>query len=258
MKKHSHAWASALLGLSAMSSQAATTTVRVTVENIAPANSVSFAPFRLGFGNGTFDAFNSGFAATPAIVSIAEGGSGNVWIPEFLAAEPNAVIGAVGGPETPGSVFSADFEVDGAINRYFTYAAMVVPSNDLFIGNDNPVGTQLFDEMGAFTSRTFTLQAGAIWDAGSEQAIAANAAFLVGSVNGDRVDENSTVSFEFSELAAYNGLTTAAGYVFDSSSLNANTDILRVTITSVPEPSSAVIALAGLGGLIPLLRRRRH
>jgi uncharacterized protein (TIGR03382 family) len=39
---------------------------------------------------------------------------------------------------------------------------------------------------------------------------------------------------------------------------SANTDILRVTITSVPEPSSALITLAGLGGLIPLLRRRRR
>ena len=68
----------------------------------------------------------------------------------------------------------------------------------------------------------------------------------MGSVNGNRIDENSTVSFELSELAAYNGLTTAAGYVFDSSLLNANTDILRITITSVPEPSSVVLALAGL------------
>ncbi len=37
-----------------------------------------------------------------------------------------------------------------------------------------------------------------------------------------------------------------------------DTDRLRVTTTSVPEPSSAVIALAGLGGLIPLWRRRRR
>ena len=55
--------------------RAAQVDVTVTIENLAPVNSVSFAPLRLGFGNGTFDAFNQGQSAGAAIVSIAEGGS---------------------------------------------------------------------------------------------------------------------------------------------------------------------------------------
>lgn len=60
--------------------------LRVTVRNLAPANSVAFAPLRAGFHNGTFDAFNNGQAAfllgeptvaSAPITTIAEGGSGS-------------------------------------------------------------------------------------------------------------------------------------------------------------------------------------
>ncbi|MCA9256046.1 MAG: hypothetical protein KDA33_10435, partial [Phycisphaerales bacterium] len=48
----------------------------VVVENLAPTNSVTFAPLRVGFNSGVYDSFDSGAAASAAIVSIAEGGSG--------------------------------------------------------------------------------------------------------------------------------------------------------------------------------------
>src|SRR5262245_46540926 len=76
-----------------------TVQIRVTVENLAPANSVSLAPFRFGFGNGTFDSFNNNqpafllgapSIAEAPIVTIAEGGSGSTWFPAFQSAEPNA------------------------------------------------------------------------------------------------------------------------------------------------------------------------
>ncbi|MBA3483112.1 MAG: PEP-CTERM sorting domain-containing protein [Pirellulales bacterium] len=58
-----------------------------------------------------------------------------------------------------------------------------------------------------------------------------------------------------SELSAFNGLTTAASYTFDSQ-LTADTDIYRISFAVVPEPSSAaLIALGGFG--LPVLRRRR-
>ncbi len=53
-----------------------TVSVTVTIRNLAQANSISFAPLRLGFHNGTFDAFNNGQVATAPIISVAEGGSG--------------------------------------------------------------------------------------------------------------------------------------------------------------------------------------
>jgi hypothetical protein len=246
-------------------SQAADVQLKVTVTNLAPTNSISFAPFRFGVGNGTFDSFNNGAAALllgfpsiadAPIVTVAEGGSGSNWFPAFSAAEPGANLGSVigpGGPFLPGQSNSAVFTVNTA-NRFFTYGAMVVPSNDHFIGNDSPTSLQLFDLAGNLTLSSFTEKARDIWDAGSETQNAANAAFLVGGVNANRVDENGVVNFDFAGLNTFNGLQTAAGYTFDSSLLSANSDILRVTFEVVPEPAS-VSVLAGLATLVA--RRRR-
>ncbi len=250
------------LALSAMDASAAMVQLRVTVENLAPANSVSFAPLRFGIGQGTFDSFNNGQTAslfgqpsiaTAPIVTIAEGGSGSTWLPAFAGADPTANIGSVtgstGGPILPGTTNSSVFTVDTA-NRFFTFGTMVVPSNDLFLGNDNPQQFPIFDAAGNLSLSSFTQKAGAVWDAGSETQDPANAAFLVGGVNAQRVDENQPVSFNFGHLSAYNGLTTAAGYVFDSTLLSADSDIFRVSFAVVPEPTTLVFSALLCGMLI--------
>jgi len=250
-------------GVAPAISEAGVMTVRVTVENLSPTNTVSFAPLRVGFHNGTFDSFNIGDPATAAIVSVAEGGSGNAWFPAFSAAEPNAVLGSVlpnpAGPLLPGGSGYQDFTFDPAVaGRFFTFATMVVPSNDLFLGNDNPMGFELFDPAGNLLINQIVQKAGQIWDANSEVADAANAAFVAGGNNDLRTAENGVVAFDFSELSTFDGLTTGAGYVFDSSLLNANTDIYRISFSQVPEPSS--FALLGLGGIVlagSRLRRRK-
>jgi PEP-CTERM motif len=242
--------------------------VRVTVENLAPANSISLAPFRFGFGNGIFDTFDNNQpafllgAATIAdapIVTIAEGGSGSTWFPAFQSAEPNAdlgsVVGPVIGPFLPGQSNSAIFDIDPT-NRFFTFGTMVVPSNDHFLGNANPLAFEVFDAGGNLVLSSFTEDASRIWDAGSETENPANAAFLVGGVNDQRVNENLPVTFNFADLSAFNSLMTAAGYTFDSSLLSANTPVMRVSFAVVPEPSS--VALFALGGVaLAALRRRR-
>jgi len=242
--------------------------VRVTVENLAPANSVSLAPFRFGFGNGTFDSFDNNQpafllgAATIAdapIVTIAEGGSGSTWFPAFQSAEPNAdlgsVLGPVIGPFLPGETNSAIFDIDPT-NRFFTFGTMVVPSNDHFLGNANPTAFEVLDVGGNLLLTSITEDASRIWDAGSETENPANAAFLVGGVNAQRENENLPVTFNFADLSAFNGLTTAAGYTFDSSLLSANTPVLRVSFAVVPEPSS--VALVALGGFAFVALRRRR
>ncbi|MFN9969867.1 MAG: spondin domain-containing protein, partial [Phycisphaerae bacterium] len=121
----------------------------VNVRNLAPTNSISFAPLRVGFHSGVYDAFNSGQAAGNLIISIAEGGSGSAWFPAFAAADPGATLGTVlpnpAGPLLPGMSGSQVFTVDPAANRFFTFGAMVVPSNDYFIGNDSATQYMLFD-----------------------------------------------------------------------------------------------------------------
>ncbi len=239
--------------------QAAAYDVMVTIQNLVPANGISFAPLRVGFGNGSFDSFNVGQTAGAAIVSIAEGGSGSAWFPAFAAADARAVTGTVGGVLQSGQSASASFRVDSAVNAYFTFAAMAVPSNDYFIGNDSPTAHRLFDTSGNLLISALGLRASDIWDAGSETTDASAAAFLVGGTNALRTAENGVVGSDFAGLAAFNGLTTAAGYVLNSS-LTENTDIYRISFaaTAVPVPTSGALIALGMLPMAWLARRRQN
>ncbi len=226
--------------------------VTVSVTNLTAANGIAFAPLHVGFNNGTFDAFNIGQAANAATISIAEGGAGGAWQTAFGLADPGAVRGTVGaGPLLAGATASRSFIVDPAANLFFTFAGMVIPSNDFFIGNDSPTRYRLFDAAGNLTLNSIGLAASDIWDAGSELFDPAAAAFV--GTNSLRTPQNGVVSFNFAELAGFNGLTTGAGYVFNSG-LTAATPIFRINF-AVPEPSG--VALSGVGLFALLLSRRK-
>jgi PEP-CTERM motif len=236
---------------------AATVAVTVTVQNLAPTNSISFAPLRLGFNNGTFDAFNLGQVATAPIISVAEGGSGAAWLPAFAAADPTATLGSVNGLLTPGSALSATFNVDSVLNPFFTFAAMAVPSNDFFIGNDSPTEYRLFDAAGNLAITSISQKASEIWDAGSESFDPAAAAFV--GTNSLRTPQNSVVSFNFAELSGFNGLTTGAGYVFNSA-LTADSDVYRISFAvaqPVPEPETYALMAAGLMAVAWVARKKK-
>lgn len=145
------------------------------------------------------------------------------------------------------------FTVDPSVNRFFTFGSMVVPSNDHFIGNDNPMQYMLFDNAGNLNITSISQFGRDIWDNGSETEDPANAAFLVGGVNAQRTAQNGVVNFNFSRLDAFNGLTTAAGYVFNRQ-IGASDEVYRISFEVIPAPSAA--ALLGLGGLAGLRRRR--
>ena len=243
--------------LSLQSAQAAVVSLRVTVENLAPANGVAFAPLHVGFGQGIFDAFNDGATAGAAIISVAEGGSGTAWQPAFAAAEPLATRGTIGGLLLSGATAFMDFTVNTALNQFFTFGSMVVPSNDHFIGNDLPTEYQVFDAAGNLLINQILQDASEIWDAGSELTDPLAAAFV--GTNSLRTAQNGVVSFNFSELSANNGFTTGAGYVFNNN-LSANTPIYRIgfQVLQVPEPTSAALAMLGLAMVAGTARAKRR
>jgi PEP-CTERM motif len=240
--------------------QAALVTLVVTVENLSPTNSTSFAPLHFGVGNGTFDAFNTGSTAGPAIVTIAEGGSGSLWLPAFAAADPMATISTIGMALTPGQSRSSGLlTIDTSLNRFFTFASMVIPSNDLFIGNDNPAQYLLFDMAGNQLINQITLTANQIWDANSEIADPLAAAFVVGGTNSLRTAENGVVAFDRSELNAFNGVTTAAGYTFSNAGLTNTSPIYRISFASaaaVPEPTTWAMMIGGFAMIGGAMRSR--
>jgi len=261
MSVRTHASLPALLGATALLladvASAAQVNVTVTLRHLAPADSVSFAATHLGFHNGTFDAFNNGQVATAPIISVAEAGNGIAWLQSFSVADPSATIGTIAGQLRPGNVRSSTFLVDTAINPYFTFASMVIPSNDFFIGNDSPTQYRLFDNAGNLQISSITQTARQIWDAGSEAFDVANAAFIVGSVGSQRTPQNGVVSFNFAELSGFNGLTTGAGYTFQNTLL-ADTAIYQIDFAATPIPIPAPIGLlaAGLVAMGVVARRR--
>ena len=236
---------------------AAQVNLTITAENLAPTNGISFAPLHFGVHSGVFDAFNIGQVATAAIISIAEGGGGADWQPAFAAADPSATRGTIAGLLQPGQTRSLSVLVDTTINPFFTFAAMAVPSNDFFIGNDSPTRFRLFDAGGNLLITSIGQKANQIWDNGSEVFDPAAAAF-VGN-NDLRVNQNSVVAFNFAELAAFNGLTTGAGYVFNST-LTAQSDVYRLSfqVAPVPEPETYAMMAAGLLVIGSIARRRRQ
>lgn len=125
------------------------------------------------------------------------------------------------------------------------------------IADSSPLKYQLFDAGGNLLISSISLKSRDIWGAGSEVFNPLTAAFVTVGNAADRADQNSVVALNFAELSAFNGLTMARGYVFDSQ-LAADTEVYRISfaVTPVPEPETYALLLAGLGMVGMTVRRR--
>ncbi len=271
---------------------AQTQRVRVDISSNAPAGGVALTPVWVGFHDGSFDSYNGGISSQEGLERIAEDGNAGVLSSDFLsgftyvdgmgnsnrvttAQTSGRVDGVIGSPVPPlapspapiqsGELVSQIFELDSSENQFFSYASMIIPSNDFFVANGNPAAfglSALFSGSGSISFDIGTT--GSVNDAGTEindfDFSAANGLFgLMGGQSGPNMgaDENGVVTNVIGDPFA-GFLNTPAG---DLSQLNFNDDsiyangIATITITAVPEPTGLGILLAAGIGLF--VRRRR-
>jgi hypothetical protein len=250
----------ASLFLAALTGQAAEAkSISITVTNHSQADGLFLTPFLTVFHDGSYDPFNVGSKASAGVEEIAEEGNPSIEI----AANPSrrtAVITAPGGFAgapvlDPGESTTLRINLDPASERYFSFLSMLIPSNDNFIGNDDPLAYQLFDAAGAFTRLgPISVYGADVWDAGTEVNNGIGAAFS--TAGGIGTDENGVITLQPS-LSHLLGLGTLAGTTIGS--VPGATQLLAsIQIAAVPLPAALPAFAGGLAFLGFAARRRRR
>lgn len=243
----------AVLMMACLASSAVADQITVTIENLAPTDGLFFTPVWVGFHGGSFDLFDSGSPASSQLETLAEEGDTAPLSALFGASGSDTTINSPGGPGPglygPSAMGSATISVDPS-ERYFSFAAMMLPSNDAFIGNGNPTAFEIFDAGGNFTNPASIMIMGSmVWDAGSELNDTMGAPFSqIGGTSTNTTDN----------VMAHPGLDNFVGTLLGNgetlgSAFSSNTPIAKITIT--PEPSSALLLLTA--GFWKHMRRRR-
>jgi len=251
--------AASILLSCAVASAASAAAVEVTITNEQDANGLFLTPLLSIFHDGSYDTFDAGGSASTGVETIAEtGDAGPASDAATLAGATTGVITSPGGfPGAPvidpGETASLTFNLDPSSDRYFSYLSMVIPSNDLFIGNENPMAYEIFDLVGAFTNlgaiQIFTSN---IWDAGTEANTNLGAAF--NAAGGAATDTNDPISQQVS-VFFLSGEETAAGTTL---ALPQDATLLAtIELSQVPIPAALPLLLFGLGGLGVMARRRK-
>lgn len=244
--------------------------LKITIEDLQPADGFFLTPVWLGFNDGGFDLYDPGTAATPGLEDLAEDGITGTLSGEFNAAingdgtsRFDTVVTAPGGfggapVLDPGEVVTVVVNVpDPGSNRYLTYASMVIPSNDAFIGNGNPLANLVFNPDGSFAGPLVVDFFGSsIHDSGTEVNDTMGAAFS--AVGGTATDEGGTVIALHAGLDNFVGTDTVAGTTIGSA-IGGNEALARITVELVPEPTTGVLmSLASLAYLSCRKRRSRR
>ncbi len=156
------------------------TEIRITVNNTSNIGGTFLTPVWFGFHDNSFDLFNTGEAASAGLEAIAEDGNAAPLGAELLEADTDGqggIIPGAQGPITTREQTSTTVSVNGTSNGYLSLAAMLLPSNDAFIGTSDAV--QIFDADGSFNgAQTLTFLGADVYDAGTEVNTELDAAFI--------------------------------------------------------------------------------
>lgn len=195
------------------------TSIRIVTTNTSSDGGTFLTPMWFAAHDGSFDLYNRGEAASAGLEALAEDGNFAPINAEVAAVDTDAVTGAVlgaGGPIATGETASTTVEVDGAEAAYISLGAMLLPSNDAFVGTANAI--RLFDEDGNFLgAQDITFDGSSVRDAGTEVNTEEDAAFLNQTGPDTGEDENGVVHDHpgFLENGNILGGTNAAGAFID-------------------------------------------
>lgn len=124
----------------------------VQVTNLQPADGLTLTPVFLTPQNGVYDMFETGEAASENVERLVEDGTTDARIAAAIASGgvSDEATATDGGPIAPGETRTRQFNVasDDDLTQFLSYMSMVIPSNDAFIGNDDPQEIDLFDDNG--------------------------------------------------------------------------------------------------------------
>ncbi|MBE1282988.1 MAG: hypothetical protein GJ676_06725 [Rhodobacteraceae bacterium] len=197
------------------------TDIRIVATNTSAAGGTFLTPFWFAAHDGSFDLYNRNEAASAGLEALAEDGSFATINAEVTALDADGQTGAVfgaGGPLATGETGATLIDIDGVSNGYISLAAMILPSNDAFVGTGQAV--QLFDAQGNFLgAREISFAGSNVLDAGTEVNTEEDAAFLNQTAPDTGVDENGVVTLHPGFLPAGTGNilggTNAAGALID-------------------------------------------
>lgn len=250
------------------SSAATAAQIQVKVTNNAPDGGTYLTPVWAAFHDGSFDTFDTGSAASAELERLAEDGNTAPLSSAFSGSGVDGTIfPAMPGPFGPGSSVSSVFTVaeDGS-NSYFSYASMLLPSSDFFIGNSDPTAFNISSLISGATSK-ISFDVSAVYDAGTEvndfATSAGNPIFGIapGQTGPNQgADENGVVTrvggLAFASFLNASGVDTAA-FNFDNYSSIATIELSVLTdnVSAVPVPAAAFLFAPALLGFIGLRRK---
>lgn len=242
-------------GMLLLSATAQAEQFRVTFENLQPTGGFSLTPAWVGFHDGTFDVFDTGSAASSDLEALAELGNTAPLSSTFNATTTgvDATLTA-GAPPIfqPGESASAVINA-GAANNYFSYASMIIPSNDTFIGNGNPMA---FDVSGLANGQSLTIDVTRFYDAGTEENDPLDGGAFVDGVDATQgTAEGGVITLD--DLASFNAEFLNTNTPLGQVTAPLQSVIGRFTITAVPEPGSLGF-LGAIGASLLAFRRRRR
>jgi hypothetical protein len=259
-------------------------TVQVTFTNLAPSGGTYLTPVWFGFHDGGFDIADPGQNAAGTFVeTLAEDGvlmptpgiGAPTIMPAFAASGRGFAQGALMGPGStlpdgsprpmgpiaPGQSVSMQVVLDRSRATYFSYGAMVIPSNDFFIANLDPRAHLMFDASGAVQSLDFIIPGSAVLDAGTELNTESmqTTAFFPGPNLGQGEGEGGTIQNASGYIPGGPVLTYAPNgvRVFGNAQFSVpGYRIGSIAVAVVPEPSTWALLGTGLLALGGMARRR--